>query len=401
MRARDGVVGVWSPEEVPLEGVIGPVGRAPFLGLPLRERQERALLEAGVRPADDPAPVDVARVVLRSDVALTAKAVAALADRGAKLGRDIRWVTGGRSGGFASQIAFGEDPVLLAWLAPGGEVTVDRLAAAEPVEFDPQERLIEMPVPRSQFGADVLELPLTEMLVLPTGHWLQLLWANLLGMAPFLWRQLAGRNIAEVGWRLFWATLRAGSVQPMRVGAQLNRVGKGCTIHPSAVVEGCWLGERVTIGANAVVRASVLADAVAIEDLAVVEGCVLGPGARVQRQAMAKYSVLCERSAVGGVVQLGVLDRDASVKRTATLMDQTLGQQVRVSVAGTLRPAPLGLAGVCVGEGTVVAANVTVAPGRCLPPGLSVLPPPGVIVRRVPAGLTGHVVVRDGRLEPL
>jgi carbonic anhydrase/acetyltransferase-like protein (isoleucine patch superfamily) len=402
MRARDGVVGVWSPEPVTLEGLAGPVGQAPFLGLPLRERQERALIEAGVRPAEGDPGEALARVVVRSDAAITLQAVAALVEKGAEMGEDIRWVTGGRAGGFASQLAFGAEPVLLAWLAPGGPVTVERLAAARPVEFDPAERLIELPVPRSQFGADVLELPLTEKLVLPTAHWLQLLWANLLGLAPFLWRQLAGRNVAEVAWRLFWATLRAGSVQPLRVGSKLNRVGRDVSIHPSAVVEGCWLGDNVTIGAGAVVRASVLADAAAVEDLALVEGCVLAPGARVQRQAMAKYSVLGPRAALGGVVQLGVLDRDATVKRTGTLMDQALGQGgVRVQAAGALRPAPLGLAGVCVGEGSVVAANVAVAPGRCIPPGVSVFPPPGDIVRRIPDGLSGAVTVRDGRLEPM
>lgn len=401
MRTREGVVGTWSPEEVVLDGIAGPVGRAPFLGLALRERQERALIEAGVRPAEGAAAEDLARVVLRADVALTHQAVAALADRGAELGEDIRWVTGGRSGGFHRQIRFGDEAPLLAWLAPGGPVTAERIAAARPVEFDPAERLIEMPVPRSQFGADVLELPLTEQLVVPTAHWLQLVWANLLGLAPFLWRQLAGRNVAEVGWRLLWAVLRARSVQPTQVGAKLNRLGSGVTIHPSAVVEGCWLGDGVTIGANAVVRASVLADAAAVEDLAIVEGCVLGPGARVQRQAMAKYSVLCERSAIGGVVQLGCLDRDASVKRTATLMDQAFGQGVQVQVGGALRPAPLGLAGVCVGEGSVVAATVAIAPGRCVPAGVRVFAPPGDLVRRIPAGITGDVTVRDGRLEPL
>jgi hypothetical protein len=49
----------------------------------------------------------------------------------------------------------------------------------------------------------------------------------------------------------------------------------------------------------------------------------------------------------------------------------------------------------------VVAANVAVAPGRCIPPGVSVFPPPGDIVRRIPDGLSGAVTVRDGRLEPM
>jgi NDP-sugar pyrophosphorylase family protein len=160
------------------------------------------------------------------------------------------------------------------------------------------------------------------------------------------------------------------------------------------------LGDDVTIGANAVVRASVIADGCTIEDLAVVEACVLGAGARVQRQAMAKYSVLRERSAHGGTVQLGVLDREAAVKRTATLMDQALGQRVQVLVRGARVEAPLGFAGVCVGEQTVVGAGVAVAPGRCLPAGLQLYAPPSSVVRRVDPELRGPATVEDGAVVP-
>ena len=40
---------------------------------------------------------------------------------------------------------------------------------------------------------------------------------------------------------------------------------------------------------------------------------------------------------------------------------------------GRLWPVPLGLAGVCVGAGTVVGAGVGIAPGRALPAGLQVV----------------------------
>lgn len=139
-----------------------------------------------------------------------------------------------------------------------------------------------------------------------------------------------------------------------------------------------------------------IADGCTIEDLALVEGCVLGAGARVQRQAMAKYSVLRERSAHGGTVQLGVLDREAAVKRTAVLMDQALGQRVQVVARGRRVEAPLGFAGACVGERTVLGAGVSVAPGRCLPPDLQLFASPDGVVRRVDPDLRGPATIRDG-----
>ena len=160
-RTREGVVGYRLPDEVHLEGVAGPAGQRPWLGLPLHERQDRALIEAGVRPTEEVPDPQLARIVMRADAAVTHHAVAALADRGAELGEDIRWVTGGRSGGFAEELGLGDSGPLLAWLAPGGPVTAARMAAARPVEFEPNERLFELPMPREGSGVDVLELPLT------------------------------------------------------------------------------------------------------------------------------------------------------------------------------------------------------------------------------------------------
>lgn len=403
MKARNDVVGGRFPRPGGLEGLAGPAGRVPWVGLPLQERQERAMLEVGVSVPDEvPGPDARGRVLVREDVTLTHQAVTALIERGLAEGRDIAWKAGGRTGGFAGDIALGDTGPWLVWLAPGGDADTEaRVAAAEPVEFDPKERLLEFAVPRSQFGADVLELPLSDQVVLPTGHWLQLLWANLLGLPPFLWRTLAGRNVVAVAWNIGTAVLATRSVDPRVVSGRLWRKGRNCRIHPTAVVEGCWLGDNVDIGANAVVRASVLADGAAVEELAMVEGCVFGPGARAQRTAMVKYSVLAERAVCGGISQLSVLDRDAAVKLTATLMDQGLGQGVRVQAGGQLRRAPIGLAGVCVGEGSVVGAGVQIAPGRMVPAGLEILPPPGNVVSRIPADASGKLVVQGGTLVPV
>lgn len=131
-----------------------------------------------------------------------------------------------------------------------------------------------------------------------------------------------------------------------------------------------------------------------------VEGSVLAPGARVQRQGMVKYSVLGPRSAAAGDMQLGMLDREAAAKKTSVLMDMSLGQGVRVMADGEAHPAPLGIAGVCVGAGSVVGAGVRIAPGRVIPPGVTIAPPPAHVVRRIPEGLAGVVHVHDGTLVP-
>jgi len=363
------------------------------------ERVEWAFLEAGILFVGDEEPDEsLGRFMVRDDVVVTRDAISAFAEEAGS--EDIRFELQGRLSNFVHDLAFGDDGPWLVYLAPGGSVTPERLANAKPVAIDPKERLLDFPLAEMHHGASVIELPISDRLVMPTWHWMQVMWANLLGLGPFLWRTLMGRNVIEVFFRGLFAVLRARSFRPHRVGAKLGRVGKGCRIHPSAVVEGCWLGDGVEIGANAVVRGSVLGNGALVEDLAMVEFSVLDAGARVQRQAMVKFSTLGEGSAAGGLMQLGVLDKYAALKRTGVLMDVSFGQGVSVFAGGQRYSAPLSMAGCCVGKGSTVGAGVNVAAGRCIPPGLAVVPGPSSTLVKIPEGLEGLAMVVDGTLEP-
>ncbi len=274
----------------------------------------------------------------------------------------------------------------------------------------PEARRMAEELPEDRFDARERALPGVELptgpvkvadaWVLPVGHWNQLLWANLLALGPFLWERLVGAG----PWgalRLAWGAVRAGSTAPEDVAARLNRLGPGARVHRTATVEGCVLGARARVGAGAVVRGAVLGEDAVVEELALVEGTVVGRGARVQRLAMAKFSVIEDAAAFAGIMQLGVIGRGAVVKHGAVLMDMAFGQDVRVRVGDRLVSAPHGLAGVCVGDGAVLASGVRVAPGRAIPPGLEILLDPGTVLTRLdlPAG-TSRAVARDGRLEP-
>ena len=373
MKRRRGVVGATFGCPRELHGLSGPAGSRTWLGRSIGERVEWAFLEAGIAFVGDDMPDEgLGRFMVREDVVITRDAVEAFA-----------------------ALAGDED----LYLSPGGPVTPERLHQAKAVAVDPKERMLSFPLSEEHHGASAVELPISDRLVMPTWHWLKLVWANLLGLGPFLWRGLMGRNIVEVLFRGLFAAIRAGSLKPQKIGAKLGRRGKRCRIHPSAVVEGCWLEDDVEIGANAVVRGCVLGHGVVIEDLAMVEFSVLDAGARVQRQAMVKFSTLGRGAAVGGLMQLGTLDRYAALKRTGVLMDVSFGQGVSVVVDDGREPAPLAMAGCCVGERSTVGAGVQVAAGRSVPSGVTVVAGPSSTVTRIPEGTEGLVRVNDGALE--
>ena len=199
---------------------------------------------------------------------------------------------------------------------------------------------------------------------------------------PYLWRDY-GRQSLEDDLPTRYGSDPFLSKDPRKLIWGFVQKGKGCKIHPSAVVEGCLLGDYVTIGANAVVRGCVLRDGARVEELAIVEGAVLSEGAVVQRQGMVKYAVLSEDAAVAGVVQLGVLGQNAAVKRGGYLMDMNFGGLVQVLYNGVSKNAPLGLIGCSVGAETIIGLGVAVAAGRAVPSALKVVMHPSQMLRSI------------------
>ena len=381
-----------------VEGLACAPGEAPFLGRTIAERQERAFIGAGVRPGEDDTAME--RVVVANDVVVMQATIAAILELGRQRGASVQVRPGGELSRFLGEAELGRRGILAAYLRPGDPLDAGHLAALPTAELPVQERMLDMPVHHTQFGADVVQIPISDALLFPAGHWLQLLWANLLGLGPFLWRSLVGAALPHVIWNVSRAWLGSFSVNPYRIGARLGRRGKGCRIHPSAVVEGCWLGDGVEVGANAVVRGCILADGAKVEELAVVDFSMLGRQAMVQRQALVRFCLLDQGCACAGQMQLGVLGRDAALKHGATLMDINFAQGVRVRSGDALHRAPLGLAGVCVGSRTIVGSGVKVASGRVLPAGLVVLPDPGSVLSRIPRTCkAGTYKVKNGGLD--
>lgn len=294
-------------------------------------------------------------LVLRRGTLLGPDALAAALTEGRRHGADCGFRLGGRLGELVRQASLGADPVAL-WYCPSGRT--EELAALPVLELDPAERLLDL-----ELGGE--PMPLSDRLVLRVDHPVQLLWGNLLGLGSFLWRRLLHRSPALAGLKAAWAAMRGGGWSTAGVA---RGVSLGPGVHPRAVVEASFIHPTARVDPGAVVRGSVLGAGARVEANAVCEACVLGPGAVVQRQAMLRFSLLGPRAMHGGAAQLAVFGRGASMKLGSYLMDQAFGQDVRVPCGDRFVRGPLGLAGVCLGEDSVVGSGVWVAPGRVLPP---------------------------------
>ena len=242
------------------------------------------------------------------------------------------------------------------------------------------------------------ELFLTDRLFVALDHWVDLLWANLLGLGPRIWGRAVGRPALWAACRLTWAACRALSFRHEKIAARITVAGEGCRVHPTAVVEACVLGRGVVVGAGAVLRGCILADHTRVEELAVCEGVVTGERSLIQRQALLKYSVLGAEAAIGGATQLSVMGSQSSLKRGAYGMDQSFDGDVRYRSRGLLHKAPFGLLGVCLGEDSKLGAGVSVAPGRSIESGCRIIANAVVDPSIDSPGLYQN---RQGRLERL
>lgn len=366
------------PNSLPEESIVKDVSEIPILGKPLGELQDWAVKQSGGKWSTDA----VAQLWIREDVHVSHQAIALFLKSARGADKDVQWRAEGAVGGFVREIEFDDDTPMMVWLAEPNELDLDRLNRAEVLLIDVTTHFIPIPAPQG-IGKDLISLPVSEEIVIPVGHWSQTLWGNLLSMGFYLLRELVTDNTAKQIYRFGMGIVLSRSIDPQKIFLKIVQKGKDCNIHPSAVVEACWIGDSVTIGANAVVRGCILRDKSRVEELAIVEGAVLSKGAVVQRQGMVKFAVLSERATVAGVVQLGVLGQNAAVKRGGYLMDMNFGGLVQVQYNGVAKDAPLGVIGCSVGKDTKIGLGVAVAAGRAVPSGLKVVMHPDQMLRSV------------------
>jgi len=386
-------IGVVLPWDGRVEGLGDGAGELPIWGGTLADCAGEAIRGAGLTAAEAVGAEEA--VVVAGGCAVRADAVTAALAAGRAAAADCAFQLGGRAGELLAEAAGGEPPGGLWYLAPGGEgALASRLAAATPVTLEPEERAVTVPFP-----GQPTEFPLSDRLFVPVRHWITGLWANLLGLGPYLWGALLGTSPVMAALRGAGGVLRARSVDPAKIAAAMTRRAAGARIHHSAVVEACVLGEGARVEAGAVVRGCVLGPGAVIEALAVCEGVVLGAGALLQRQALFKFGVLGPGASFGGATQLSVLGSGAVLKLGAFGMDISLAGSVRVRFGDRLVAAPLGMAGLCLGDGALVGSGVWVAPGRAIPPGVTAVA--GEVLADPRCAGPGVYRVHNGGLEPV
>jgi carbonic anhydrase/acetyltransferase-like protein (isoleucine patch superfamily) len=281
------------------------------------------------------------------------------------------------------------------------------VARAEPVLIDAGQRQFTLPFSSRIPTMSDLHLPVTDQVAFELTSWVHLWMANLFFIyvdfrgrlrSPRAWPGLAGRMAA--------AALTAFTLRPFGLALAAARAlvvrGRGCRIHPTAVVEACLLGRDVDIGPHCVVRGSILGDGVRVLEHAIVDGSVLGERVLVNGQGLVKLSLVFPE-AVLTWAQASVVGRRAYLGAFARALDMRLEGDVRVRHRGVLLGTGLPFLGCCIGHRAIVSGDSLIAPGRVIPNDCRIVSDEARQIRDVSDELPrdGLLVERAGIVEPL
>lgn len=276
------------------------------------------------------------------------------------------------------------------WVTDRGELPVD-------VVIDPEEYVHTLALPEVFGGPAKIALPRHP--VMTVHHWVHLVWAGT-ACASMVTRRVP-RWLAIL--RIVWAIVRARSVNFWRVLGRLNTIGRGCNIHPTAVVEASTLGNNVTVGPYARVLFSTVGDGATILSGAEVEASTIGEGATVGQRCGLRLCVIYPHAMASQILmQACVLGQRTITVPGSYSIDLNFDHDVNVLLDGRLWSTGSRFLGSAFGHDCRIGTGIWLASGRSIPNRTVLVRDPGGVIAKVGPIVAGEPAVNDrGVLRPL
>ena len=155
-----------------------------------------------------------------------------------------------------------------------------------------------------------------------------------------------------------------------------NNIGKNCKIHPSAVIEGCHLGDNVIVGANAVLRLSVIGDNTFIGDTAVVTFSIIGKNNYIMTGNHLQFCLTYESVfTIHGPYQFSIFGRNTAVFATINCDIRLDGKTISIPTENGILDSKQHLLGIAYGHNCKIGASNIIAAGRIVPNNTVLNPP--------------------------
>jgi hypothetical protein len=391
------------PSGVTISPFGDPPGKVRVLNELLADRRKRLLAGLGIETVDAAGVADVpaGSLVIGDHVFFTRKAMAAFLKAARGVAGDAvltlpdcafcREKRPLQDDLVIAKNARGEDEYRFAvFLMRSPAASLDELRARATPAVIPLKEKVRRPPNLDVLGARAtfdVSYAFTLQAVQHVCHWSHILDVHLQALAERWLDVSVSRVLFYLG-----RALTAFSFNKWKIARRLVYKGKGCDIHPSAVVEASILGDRVRIGPHAVVRFSVIGSDVKIDEhsevlfSAVADRCVCSFRGRIN------FTVVYPRALVSQpAVQICVVGEGAVHTVGVFPIDMKLDfrrgpRDVPVLHHGRVVPSGKKFLGACIGHGAIVGTGLWLICGIEIPNGAFLVRDPGNVVTRVPDG---------------
>lgn len=162
---------------------------------------------------------------------------------------------------------------------------------------------------------------------------------------------------------------------------RLNKIGKNCKIHPTALIEGSLLGDNVTVGAYSVVRMSTLESECLVSENVSVINSVLGKKTFI---ANSNYINSCltypEVFLIHGPYQFSVFGKKSACFAIINCDFRLDQETIKIPTSQGILDSQQPLLGVAYGHRSKAGGGNIIAAGRIVPNDLHINPPDNILL---------------------
>jgi NDP-sugar pyrophosphorylase family protein len=163
---------------------------------------------------------------------------------------------------------------------------------------------------------------------------------------------------------------------------KLNRIGKNCRIHPTAVIEASVIGDNVSIGAYAVVRFSRLGNGCVLSDQVTVINSVLGENNYIANSNFLGFNLLFNNVfLIHGPYQFSVFGNHAAAFAIINCDIRLDQENIKIPTDAGVLDSKQKLLGIAYGHHSKAGGGNIIAAGRIVPNHFKINPPDNIIMK--------------------
>lgn len=162
---------------------------------------------------------------------------------------------------------------------------------------------------------------------------------------------------------------------------RMNKIGKNCEIHPSALIEGSIIGDNVIIGAHSVIRHSVIADGCRIADNVVVAASVIGEKSSIANSNFISSCMTYEQVfLIHGPYHFSIFGAHSACFAVINCDIRLDQKTIKIPTVNGIVDSNQPILGIAYGHRSKTGGGNIIAAGRIVPNDLHINPPDSIIL---------------------